>query len=452
MCGDSVRIPVRSGAGDMNGCQGSTAAKDGFRHKSMLSGNEDPRGRVRDLKQKVNRALRRNAEFGDYAGPRRKAVGKYSHRAEHAWFRRRGSGWFRVDGSRSAGASGPERAGAESIAGAARPERAGAGSTAGAAGPERAEADTAAVPAGKAGGLRGKLPGRLRRKRTVKERRENRVSWSFLMLSLSGVMLFFVVPFLVVIYYSMIDNPVRHRFVGLDNYWKVFTNSAFRLAALNTLKFSLVAVPLAVALSLLLAVVMEQRLPWKSRFRSFFLSPMMVPTASVIMIWQILFHYNGLVNVLLGRLGISRIDWLKSSYAQVPIILLFLWKNLGYNMILFMAGLANIPRDQIEVARLESATEFQIFWLIKIRYLSSTLLFVTIMSMINSFKVFREVYLMAGDYPYDALYMLQHFMNNTFRSLDYQKLSAAAVLMALFMILVIGALFVAEDRFGRDIE
>ncbi len=288
--------------------------------------------------------------------------------------------------------------------------------------------------------------------RSVKERRERRVSWMFLTPSLIGVSLFFVLPFIVVIYYSMIDNPIRHRFVGFANYFRVFRNEAFRVAVANTLKFSVVAVPLAVGLSLFLAVIMEKRLPWKSRFRSFFLSPMMVPTASVIMIWQILFHYNGLVNVFLQNLTGGKIDWLKSSYAQVPIILLFLWKNLGYNMILFMSGLANIPRDQIEVARLESASEFQIFWLIKVRYLSSTIMFVTIMSLINSFKVFREIYLMAGDYPYDALYMLQHFMNNTFKSLDYQKLSAAAVLMAIFMIVVIGILFLTEDWFGRDLE
>ena len=294
--------------------------------------------------------------------------------------------------------------------------------------------------------------GRKGRNYTVKQRRENRVSWLFLSPSLIGVALFFVLPFFVVIYYSLIDNPVQHHFVGFSNYIKVAGNSAFLQAAGNTLKFSLVAVPLAVGLSLLLAVVMEQKLPWKSRFRSFFLSPMMVPTASVIMIWQILFHFNGLANVFLGHFGAGKIDWLKSAYAQVPIILLFLWKNLGYNMILFMAGLANIPRDQLEVARLESATEFQIFWLIKVRYLSSTILFVTIMSLINSFKVFREIYLMTGDYPYGTLYMMQHFMNNTFKSLDYQKLSAAAVMLAVFMVIVIGALFLTEDRFGRDLE
>ena len=293
---------------------------------------------------------------------------------------------------------------------------------------------------------------RAERAHSAKAKREQRVSRAFLLPSIAGVALFCVVPFFVVIYYSLIDNPVRHRFVGFSNYVKVFNNSAFRLASWNTLKFSLVSVPLAVSLALLLAVVMELRLPWKSRFRSFFLSPMMVPTASVIMIWQILFHYNGLVNSAFGSLLGGKIDWLKSDFAQVPIILLFLWKNLGYNMILFMSGLSNIPKDQIEVARLESATEFQIFWLIKIRYLSSTILFVTIMSLINSFKVFREVYLMGGDYPYDALYMLQHFMNNTFRSLDYQKLSAAAVMMAIFLVIVIGGLFLAENWFGKDLE
>ena len=214
----------------------------------------------------------------------------------------------------------------------------------------------------------------------------------------------------------------------------------------------MIAVPLAVILSLWLAVIMESRIPFKSTFRTFFLSPMMVPIASVILVWQVLFDYNGLVNVLLAWIGIDKIDWLKSDFAPIVIILLFLWKNLGYNMILFMSGLSSVPKDQIEVARLESATESQIFWKIKIRYLSSTIMFVIIMSLINSFKVFREVYLLTGDYPYNSLYMMQHFMNNTFQSLDYQKLSAAAIIMAVFMMVVIGILLLAEDRFGRDLE
>ena len=104
------------------------------------------------------------------------------------------------------------------------------------------------------------------------------------------------------------------------------------------------------------------------------------------------------------------------------------------------------------MAELESATPLQTFFYIKIRYLSSTFLFVTIMSLISSFKVFREVYLLTGDHPTDTVYLLQHLMNNAFASLDYQRLSAAAILMSLFMIVLIGILFLVEDRFGKDVE
>ena len=121
-------------------------------------------------------------------------------------------------------------------------------------------------------------------------------------------------------------------------------------------------------------------------------------------------------------------------------------------MILFMAGLANIPKELLEVASVEGASPLYKFFNIKLRYLSPTVLFVTILSLINSFKVFREVYLLTGDYPYESLYMLQHFMNNTFRSLDYQKLSAAAVVMAVVMVVLIALLFKVEDWFGKDVE
>lgn len=274
----------------------------------------------------------------------------------------------------------------------------------------------------------------------------------FIAPSFLGVMLFFIIPFLVVIYYSLINNPISGEFVFLDNFIMVLKNAAFKKAASNTLKFSLVAVPLAVILSLLLAMLLDNKIPFRSQFRTFFLSPMMVPVASIVLIWQVLFHYNGAVNDILVALGGSKIDWMKSDYAQVVIVILFLWKNLGYNMILFMAALASIPKDILEVARLESATPLQTFFYIKIRYLSSTILFVTIMSLINSFKVFREIYLLTGDRPYDTLYMMQHYMNNMFKSLDYQKLSAAAILMALVMIVIIGILFLVENHFGKDVE
>ena len=220
----------------------------------------------------------------------------------------------------------------------------------------------------------------------------------------------------------------------------------------NTFTFSLMAVPLAVVLSLLLALALDIQLPFRTQFRTIFLTPMMVPVASIVLIWQVVFHQNGAANELLKLLGIEAIDWLKSDYSQLVICLLYLWKNIGYNMILFMAALSGVPKDILEVATLDGAGSFQQFWHIKLRYLSSSILFVTILSIINSFKIFREVYLLTGRYPYDKLYLLQHYMNNTFRSLDYQKLGAAAVIFFLAMIVLIGILFLADGLFSRNLE
>jgi multiple sugar transport system permease protein len=283
-------------------------------------------------------------------------------------------------------------------------------------------------------------------------RKERLHSACFLAPSLMGVMVFFLIPFLVVVYYSVVDNPISHNFVFLKNFQMLLKNAAFKKAATNTIKFSLTAVPLSVILSLGLAVLLESKIPGKSMFRTFFLSPMMVPVASVVLIWQVLFDYNGAVNNWLSVFGVVQIDWLKSKYSMVVIVLLFLWKNLGYNMILFMSALSSIPKEIIEVTRLDTSSRWLIFWKIKLRYLSPTLLFVTVYSLINSFKIFREIYLLTNDYPYDSLYMLQHFMNNTFNNLDYQKLSAAAILMSIVVVIIIGILFLLEDRFGKDVE
>ncbi|NLB28968.1 MAG: sugar ABC transporter permease, partial [Clostridiales bacterium] len=170
------------------------------------------------------------------------------------------------------------------------------------------------------------------------------ISSAYLLPSFIGVLVFFIAPFAQIIRYSVVDNPISNTFVGMKNFLNVFNNAAFRLAAGNTARFSMIAVPLAVALGLLLAMMLEAKIPGKSKFRTFFLSPMMVPIASIVLIWQVLFDYNGALNGVLSNFGFAQIDWMKSDYSHIIIIVLFLWKNLGYNMILFMAALSNIPK------------------------------------------------------------------------------------------------------------
>lgn len=291
---------------------------------------------------------------------------------------------------------------------------------------------------------------------TAAERREKRrerlVSLAFISPSLLGVLIFFVLPFFVVIYYAFVNNPVLHEFVGFDNFRNLFQNQSFRLAAKNTAIFSLISVPSAVIGSLLLACMLSQRIPLRSQIRTFILSPLMVPVASIVLIWQVVFSNNGALNDFLAHFGVEKIDWMKSEFNRYVVILLFLWKNIGYDMILFLAALANVPTDIQEMAMLEGAGSVRIFFQIKLRYIFPTILFVTILSLINSMKIFREVYLLTGKYPYDGLYLLQHFMNNTFESMDYQKLSSAALVMAAVMVLVIGLLFLVDNKLGKDVE
>lgn len=287
---------------------------------------------------------------------------------------------------------------------------------------------------------------------TRTERRERFRTGLFLVPSGLGVLVFFIAPLFVVLYQSVIANPFLPEFVGLDNYIALLKNSAFLRAAKNTAVFSAVAVPLAVVIPLLLAILLMKKIPLKSVFRTVLISPLMVPIASVVLIWEVLFHQNGVVNEWLTVFGVEAIDWFKSDFSQITIVLLFLWKNTGYNMILFMAALAGIPKDMLEAAELDGAGALCTFFKIKMPYLFSSIFFVGILSLINSFKVFREVYLLTGDYPYDTLYMLQHFMNNMFRSLDYQKLSCAAILMAAVVTVIIAVLFRIDDKLGESIE
>ena len=294
-----------------------------------------------------------------------------------------------------------------------------------------------------------------RKKRFQKRRfREWAIFTGYLTPSIVGVLIFFFLPLLMLLVTSFQKSPTNSDFVGFRNYERVLTNDAFINASKNTLTFALISVPLAVILALFVAMLLNSGLPGKSLFRSFLLNPMMVPVASVVLIWQVFFSYNGVINGIAEKIFDSpeKIDWLKSEYAQIVIMLLFLWKNLGYNMVLFLAALNSIPHEILESAEMDGAGPVKRFFAIKLHYLSPTIFFVGIMSLINSFKIFREVYLLTGDYPFANLYMLQHFMNNSFTHLDYSKLSAGAIIMCIVMVIIVGGLFFAESKFDKDVE
>ncbi|MGG6311420.1 carbohydrate ABC transporter permease [Paenibacillus macerans] len=299
--------------------------------------------------------------------------------------------------------------------------------------------------------LRASL-GRAWRARVRWMRRDAAVAWLFLAPSAAGFAVFYLIPFAMGVMYSFLSGTSGGKFVGLANYRELLASDSFRKAAYNTFYFSAVSVPLMLALSLGLALMLNRQIYLRKWLRTSYVLPLVVPVASVILIWQMIFDWNGALNYALSRFGHGRVDWMKTEAARNVVIAVYLWKNVGYNVILFLAGLQQIPKDYYETAQIEGAGRFRQFFGITLVYLTTTTFFVVIMSIINSFKVFRETYLMAGDYPHDSIYMLQHYMNNMFVSLDIQKLTAAAALLVCGILAIVLGLFGLERRYRQFME
>ena len=277
-------------------------------------------------------------------------------------------------------------------------------------------------------------------------KRKARGYWLFLLPSLLGALLFYVVPFGYSLYYALIDNMGNQQFVGLKNFTDTLSNELFQSAAWNTAVFIGISVPLGVGIGLGLSLCLRKMKRGKAAAATALLLPLVVPSWTIVYFWKVLFDSNGLVNEWLIQLGLSH-QWVSQNQWSMGILVaVFLWKNVSYNIVLFWSGLNWIPEIYYEQARLEGANGWQQFRHITWIYLSPTTFVVLLMSVVNSFKVFKEVYMLYGPYPDPDIYMLQHYMNNQFLSLNMQKLCSAAYILFLVMGLVLLVLFYAQKR------
>lgn len=256
----------------------------------------------------------------------------------------------------------------------------------------------------------------------------NRYPYLFLLPSFLGVSLFILVPFADVIRRSFC-NAAGKVFVGVENYRTVLHNEAFYLAAENTFRFLAVCIPLLLLLSLGAALLICS-MRKKQLVKALFLLPMAIPVAAVVLFWRLTFDGEGLVNQVLGLFGVTGTDWMHTDAAFWVLVFAYLWRNLGYDMVLWMAGLSEIPESLYEAARMDGAGRGRMFWYITLPMLLPYLFLTGVLSLVNGFKVYREAWLICGNYPQDSIYMLQHVFNNWFLRLDIQKMTAAAVLTA----------------------
>lgn len=286
-----------------------------------------------------------------------------------------------------------------------------------------------------------------------------RIALFFLAPALIAIGVFFFVPVLAALVLSFTDFDIYAlarfdyaRFIGLRNYERIFADPLFWTALRNTLYFLLVGGPLSIAVSLAAALLLNSKLVrFKTVFRTAFFAPVVTTLVAVAVVWRFVYHPRfGLLNYALSFIGLPSIDWLGDpAWAMPAIILMAVWKNFGYNMIIFIAGLQNIPEELYEAASIDGASTWQQFTSITIPMLAPTTLFITIITMIGYFQLFAEPYVMTQGGPLNStlsivLYMYQ--MGFRWWNMGY----SAALAFVLFAIILAASLI--QTRLQRVVQ
>ena len=261
----------------------------------------------------------------------------------------------------------------------------------------------------------------------------------------AGVLVFYLIPFADLIRRSFLQSSGESA-VGIANYRQVLSNEAFRLAAGNTARFVLVCLPILLVCSLGIAVLLQKQVRGKRFLKSAYLAPLAIPAASVVLFWQVLFDNQGMLNGVLNFFHLNGKDWMNTNASFAVLVISYIWKNLGYDVILWLAGLLSISDSIYEAARVDGAGEWKCFFYITLPNIRPAAFTIVILSFLNSFKVFREAYLVAGNYPQEKIYLLQHVFNNWFAELSVDKMAAASVLLCVVITVFVLLLQRSWDR------
>lgn len=271
--------------------------------------------------------------------------------------------------------------------------------------------------------------------------KKDRQALFYILPGFAGSLTFFVIPFGVSFRYIFGQGVVRARFAGLGNFRDLWGNAAFQLAVRNTAVFTLISVPLLTVSALLLALYLDE-----NRFvRASLLAPMMMPVASALLGWSAIFGPEGIVGSLMG----NGAGCLEDPHARWVMIFIYFIKNLGYMTIIFSGAAAGIPRELKEAFSLESSSTLQYARHIVAPMIAPVIFFVVILSTVNCFQIFREVYGLYGTTPPGSLYMLQSFMNNNFLKLNYNRLCTASFLVTMTVALLISVYLYIQRRAER---
>ncbi|AEE95364.1 carbohydrate ABC transporter permease [Mahella australiensis] len=277
--------------------------------------------------------------------------------------------------------------------------------------------------------------------------------WACLLLlpNLLGFIIFTLFPVIAALFLSFTEydmmSPVK--WIGIQNYTELFNDATFKQVLFNTLYYSIFTVPLGVIISLFLAIALDQKIALVKFYRAVYFLPVISSMVAVAMVWQWIFNPEyGLLNYILSLFRIKGPAWLSDpTWAMPAIIITNIWKGLGFNMLLFLAGLQGISNSYYEAADIEGASWWTKFIKITIPLLSPTTFFVLIMSFISSFQVFDSVFLMTGGGPGRSTSVLVHYLyQNAFQYFRMGYASALAYVLFLLVFLVTIVQFIFQKK------
>ena len=272
-----------------------------------------------------------------------------------------------------------------------------------------------------------------------------KIVWLLLLPGLLGIMAFYVVPFFGGIYFSLMDGSFENKFVGIENYKEILQNNMFRLGLRNTWELSLLCAPVIWLLAFILAAMLKTLKDRSTAFRNILLLPYLMPSSAMLLIWTLMFDYGGVINRLVVATGLDRVLWLEGEAMRAPIVLLYIWKNVGFSVVLFASALSAVHPSLYEFAALEGAGWWTQSFRITLPQILPTAFLVFVLAWVNAFKIFKEVYFIGGAYPNQAIYTLQHFMNNKFANLDYQDVTTAAYIFAVGVMVLFALMYASKS-------
>lgn len=294
-------------------------------------------------------------------------------------------------------------------------------------------------------------------KRVKRRRLDDDTPWAMLMLApnIIGFFMFMVVPILATFYFSFTEYDLigAPTFVGLDNYAELFRDKIVGVVLQNTFTFTVITVPIGMAFSLLLAVFLDQKLAFKRFYRGAYFLPSITSMVAVSIVWQWIYNPEfGLLNYFLSFFGIRGITWLSSSSTSLlSLAIVNIWKNAGYNMMLFLAGLQGISNSYYEASELDGAGKWRQFLHITLPMLSPTTFFIFVMSIISSFQVFDSVMLMTKGGPGRSSSVLVHYLyQNAFQFFSMGYACAIAYLL-FFIVLAVTLLNMTFEKRIKEI-